>query len=182
MRQILMALGGVACFAFLGNANAHGTTPLKVEESIVIDAPPEAVWAIVGDFGKAEKWMPMVARSIAQGGNTVGASRELTLKSGAVIIEELKEYDAGNMRLKYRVNAVDPIATLPVNGVLNASLTVEANGGGSKVIWNSGRFYRSWQRQDTPPPDQSDKAAESAMTALFKDSLAHLKDIATKHD
>lgn len=180
MKKLSVIFSGLVCLSFIGNACAHGTTPLKVEETIVVNQLPEAVWKIVGDFGKAETWMPMVTHSNAQGGNTVGATRELKLKSGAVIKEELKSYDGAKMNFKYRINQVDPITALPVNGVLNASLSVEADGSGAKVIWSSGRFYRSWQRQDTPPPDQSDAAAETAMKSFFKESLNHLKEMVSR--
>lgn len=177
MKRVNKIMAALVFGVFSGTANAHGTTPLKVEESIVINAPPVAVWRQVGNFGKPEKWMSMVAHSKAKGDNIVGATRKLILKNGAVIKEELKSYDAGKISYKYKTAQVSPITALPVNGVLNASLTVEPDAVGAKVILSSGRFYRSWQRQDDPPPDESEKAAESAMRALFVESLANLKAV-----
>lgn len=58
-----------ASLLWAGYAQAHGPTRQKLSESIEINAPPEAVWAIVGDFAHPEKWLPMVESTTAQGGN-----------------------------------------------------------------------------------------------------------------
>ncbi|MGA9599099.1 MAG: SRPBCC family protein, partial [Methylocystis sp.] len=42
-------------------AAAHGATPQKVVETIEISAPPEKVWAVVGDFADVS-WRPEIER------------------------------------------------------------------------------------------------------------------------
>ncbi|BBA34372.1 MxaD gene product [Methylocaldum marinum] len=171
----LLSLVAVLSLLWVGFANAHGPTRQKVTESIEINAAPEAVWALVGDWANLQNWLPVVESSTAQGSTEKGATRELKLKSGGVIKEELKSYDASKMTLQYKINEVDP-KDLPVANY-SASIKVEPNpAGGSKVVWN-GAFYRSFMNNN-PPPEESDEAAVKAVTAIYKEGLANLKAVA----
>jgi len=169
-----IAVFATAALLFSGLAAAHGPSRQKVTEEVEINAAPEAVWSVVGNFAAAEKWMPAVASTTAQGGTEKGATRELTLKNGGIIKEELKSYDAGKMSFQYKITEVDP-KVLPVN-TYTSSIVVEANpSGGSKVEWN-GAFYRSFMNNN-PPPEESDEAALKAVTDVYKSSLSQLKTI-----
>lgn len=169
-----LAILATTTLLFSGWALAHGPSRQKVTESVEISATPEAVWAVVGNFAAPEKWMPAVTSTTAQGGNEKGATRELKLKSGGVIKEELKTYDAGKMSFQYKITEVDP-KDLPVN-TYSSTLAVEPNpAGGAKVEWN-GAFYRSFMNNN-PPPEESDEAAFKAVTDVYKASLSQLKAV-----
>ena len=173
MKKSLAVLASAALL-FSGWASAHGPSRQKVTESVEISAAPEAVWAVVGNFAAPEKWMPAIESTTAQGGTEKGATRELKLKSGGSIKEELKTYDSGKMSLQYKITEVDP-KDLPVSNYA-ATLAVEANpAGGSKVEWN-GAFYRSFMNNN-PPPEESDEAAIKAVTDVYKSSLNQLKAV-----
>ena len=58
--------------------HAHGPTRQKVTETIRIDAPPETVWSVIGDFTDAS-WLPMVESSDGEGGIEKCATRRLVL-------------------------------------------------------------------------------------------------------
>ena len=79
------------------NAFAHGPTPQKVEKSILINASPDKVWAIVKDFGGFQKWQPLITESKVEkkGEDT---QRALTLKSGGKVVERLKSIDEAAMK------------------------------------------------------------------------------------
>jgi len=162
---------------WLGAVEAHGPTRQKVSEAIEINAAPDAVWSIIKDFGNAHAWMPMVASTTGQGGNEKGATRELTLKKGGVIKEELKSYEADKKSFSYRISDDPDCAVLPVKNY-SASIAVVPSGAGSKVEWN-GAFYRCFMNNN-PPPDQNEEAAVHAVTAVYKESLANLKALAEK--
>lgn len=166
----------VMLFAWVGVASAHGPSRQKVTETIEINAAPEAVWNIIKDFGNPHAWLPMVASTTAQGGNEPGATRELTLKKGGVIKEELKKYEPAKMSYQYKITEVDP-TVLPVANY-SSSISVEAAGSGSKVEWN-GAFYRSWMTNN-PPPEQNEEAAIKAVTGIYKEGLANLKALVEK--
>jgi carbon monoxide dehydrogenase subunit G len=172
MKKFLSA-AAAASVLVTGLAFAHGPSRQKVSESIEINAAPEAVWAVVGDFANP-KWMPQVESTTAQGGTEKGATRELKLKNGGVIKEELKAYDAAKKSFQYKITEVDP-KVLPVANYAS-SIAVEANpAGGSKVEWN-GAFYRSFMNNN-PPPEESDEAAVKAVTEVYKAGLANLKTV-----
>ncbi|QJD31073.1 SRPBCC family protein [Methylococcus geothermalis] len=174
MKKILLVATGLLV-AWTGSAFAHGPTRQKVTETIEINAAPEVVWGIIKDFGKGE-WMPQVASSTGTGGNEKGATRELKLKSGGIIKEELKSYDAEKMSYSYKITEVDP-KDLPVANY-SSSIAVTASGAGSVVEWN-GAFYRSFMNNN-PPPEENDEAALKAVTSLYKEGLANLKALAEK--
>jgi len=172
-----LALGAVVILAWAGLANAHGPSRQKMTETIEINAAPDKVWNIIKDFGSAHVWMPMVASTTEKGGNAVGATRELTLKKGGVIEEELTGYEADKMSYKYKIHPNPDCTVLPVNNY-TSNITVEASGSGSKVSWN-GAYYRCFL-QNNPPPDQNEEAANKAVSTIYKESLANLKALAEK--
>lgn len=173
----LLVLGAVVMFAWAGLVNAHGPSRQKMTETIEINAAADKVWNIIKDFGNAHAWMPMVSGTTAQGGSAPGATRELTLKKGGVIKEELKSYDADKMSYAYKISDNPDCAVLPVNNY-TSNITVEASGSGSKVTWN-GAYYRCFL-QNNPPPGQNEEAANNAVKAIYQESLANLKALAEK--
>lgn len=167
--------GLAVCAAFLANAGGpaagHGPTPQKVLETVMIAAPPEAVWAAVKDFASLS-WNPLVASSTGRGGNEPGAERDVVLKSGGRLTDSLDEYRADEMTYSYRL-ATPNIEAFPVS-FYSATLQVRpAGGGASEVEWDA-RFYRA-DTGNFPSETQNDQAAIEAMTAFVTQGLAGLK-------
>jgi mxaD protein len=161
-----LALAGLATAAL-----AHGPTPQKVDQSIVIEAPPEAVWKVVGDFGGIARWHPDVAKAEASGGNVEGATRTVTLKAGGTLVEGLDEWLGDGRTYAYRMSDPD-LTALPVSSY-SATLTVTPDGSGSRVSW-IGRFYRG-DTGNEPPETLGDEAGRTAMNRYFADGLRGLK-------
>ena len=167
----LLGLAGLAVYAL--TTFAHGPTREKATESIEIAASPDKVWALLGDFSHPEAWMPAVASTLSAG-NEKGSIRELHLKTGGTIKEELKMLDAENRKLQYKiVDPTDP-AVMPVNNY-SAKLTIEATGAGSKVEWEAA-FYR-WFLNNNPPEGQNESAAKAAVERIARESLSNLKTL-----
>ena len=162
----------LAVLAFVGTAWAHGPTRQKTRESIEINAPPAKVWAVIGTFHDMS-WLPPVSKTEGDKGNEIGATRRLTLATGATVDEELYKYDAATMSYSYRITAVD-VKVLPVTNY-SSTLTVSpsADGKGSLVEW-AGAFYRGYPLND-PPPELSDEAAVKAVGGLYRVGLEALK-------
>lgn len=165
MKRSLMLI--VAAFFGLP-ALAHGPTPQTWTETIEIAASPAQVWAIVKDFADLG-WHPAVVASKG-GGNTVGAEREVNLKSGA-ITDSLDEYNATSLAYTYRLAKENP-ETLPVS-FYSATLTVKPAGEKSTVEWVA-RFYRA-DTGNYPPDHLNDEAAMNAIRAFFRMGLEGLK-------
>jgi uncharacterized protein YndB with AHSA1/START domain len=152
---------------------AHGPTRQKYEETIQINAAPDKVWSVVGDFAHPEKWLPHVESTTAQGGNEKGATRELKLKGGGSLKEELVNYDPTQLTLKYKLDDPTDPNVFPVNNY-SSTLKVESDGaGGSKVEWKAA-YYR-WFLNNNPPPGQNEEAANAAVSRIYKEGLANLK-------
>lgn len=156
------------------NAFAHGPTRQKVVEKIVIDAPPEAVWAQIKDFDALAKWHPAVEASPADKANSEGSVRSIKLKGGGGLIETLEKYNAEGKSYTYRIKDG---GALPVSNY-SATIGVSGDGAKSTVEWR-GAFYRAYQNNN-PPPDQNDEAAVKAVTGVYQSGLANLKKLVEK--
>ena len=167
-----LALTTAAAFALVSfGAQAHGPTRKKVEETVEINAAPDKVWAVIGNF-QDMSWLPPVEKTEGKGGNEIKATRTLTLKGGATVDEELYKYSAEKMSYSYRITKVD-VKTLPVNDYSSTIKVEDAGGGKSKVAWD-GAFYRGYMNND-PPPDMDDEASKAAVDKIYKAGLANLK-------
>jgi hypothetical protein len=165
-----VALGLAVLALFPAAASAHGPTRQKVSEKVEIDAAPDKVWAVIGNF-QDMSWHPSVAKVEGNGGNEASATRVLTLKSGGTIAEKLDQFDAANHLYKYEITEVDP-KVLPVKNY-SSSLSVKGEGGKSTVEWR-GAFYRGYMNND-PPPELSDEAAVKGVTGVYRSGLDALK-------
>lgn len=127
-----LALAAGSVFGLLP-AVATAAPALHVEESATFDAPPAAVWKIIGKFSSLG-WHPVVAETtLVQGkDNQMGAVRSVKTKDGAVIVEKLKNYEGRRLRMRYEIVE----SPLPVSGYVSV-LHVEPAGQGSRVVWKS---------------------------------------------
>ena len=154
-------------------ALAHGPTRQKLELSVEVAAPPDKVWAVIGNFHDLS-WVPAVAKVEGAGGNDPDtAKRTVTLAGGGVWHdEELSDYDAQKFTYGTFLPHVD-VKVLPVAD-FSTHLSVTAEPGGkSKVEWRSA-FYRGYPNND-PPPDLNEAAAVKAVTAFCQPALDGLK-------
>ena len=177
-RWALAATAGLGLGATI--ALAHGPTREKAKSSITIDASPDKVWKVIGNF-QDMSWVPGVKSTSGTGGNTIDAKnddnevahRTLTLDSGGQIFEGLYKYDADAHTYSYRIDKVDT-KVLPVNDY-SSTITVDSTDGGktSTVEW-VGRFYRGYMNND-PPPDMDDAASKAAVEKIYKAGLENAK-------
>jgi hypothetical protein len=175
MKHFASAVAIVLGAGMMSAAHAHGPTRQKVEESIVINAAPAKVWALVGDFNGLNKWVPPVESSTATNGNNVGSVRTLSITGGEKLEEALEAYDADKMSLRYRMEKPN-LKVLPVNNYSSSISVAPEGGNASKVTWR-GAFYRGYMNNN-PPPELNDEAAVKAVTGLYKASLEKLKKVA----
>lgn len=163
---------GLIALLMCAPAFAHGPTPIKIDESIVIAADPKAVWAVAGKFDGLANWHPDVQSVKATGGDAAGAEREVTFKKGGVLKEGLDEYDPGAFKLSWRMS--DPnLDAMPASSY-TLTFTIEpAPQGGSLVKWR-GRLYRG-DTSNEPPENLNDDAARTAMSNYVRAGLEGLK-------
>lgn len=167
-----LALGLLMLPLVLANAvNAHGPTRQKVTETVEINATPDKVWSVIGNFHDFS-WHPAVEKVEGEGGNKEGAKRIVYVKGAGQLHEELVSYDAEARKFKYVINETDN-KVLPVNNYSSFLSVEDAGDGKSTVIWK-GAFYRGYMNND-PPEDLNDEAAIKAAKGVYRGGLDALK-------
>lgn len=151
---------------------AHGPTPQKADESIVIDASIEKTWAVLKEFDLISSWHPEVKSSTGEGKNVSDSVRNMTLLNDAVIEESLDYYSDADHEYNYRLKTVN-VNALPVSSY-TSSIKLIAEGDKTLVKWKS-RFYRG-DTGNTPPEKLSDKSAVKAMKQFIQKGLEGLKE------
>jgi carbon monoxide dehydrogenase subunit G len=93
------------------------------EVEVTVDATPDAVWAMLGDFGGIEKYFPGIESLRLEGDDRIIGM------FGMEIREHLVSRDDATRSLTYSV-----IDGVPVESH-RATVTVTPDGDGSKVTW-----------------------------------------------
>lgn len=163
-----------ACAWFAAPAFGAEANELTAHQSIRIDAPPEAIWAVVGDFNGSPRWLPLVERSqiVAGTNNRVGAIRLITRRNGTKVTERLLDHDPQSMRMAYTY----------VDGAVMASdyfpaITVKDAGDGMSIVEWSAHFKRLAYATDPPPPGQDDQTLTDFYNGIYQAGLDNLKRV-----
>jgi len=128
----------------------------SVTDRIDLDAAPDKVWALIGDFGGS--WHPLIA-NIKLIGDGIGQLRVIDTIDGKQIIERLDAIDNSARLLRYTC-----ISGIPASDYA-ARLEVKPNGAGSSVEWSAQYL----------PKGQGDVVARTIISTLFKTGLESLK-------
>jgi len=115
--------GGVV-FPYLAPPNAQLQT---VIDAIDLSAPPDQVWALIGQFGAM--WHPLIAK-VQLTGAGIGQLRRIETIDGKQIIERLEEMD--NSQRFYRYGGITGIQASNYTGMLG----VKPKEAGSSVEWH----------------------------------------------
>lgn len=146
---------------------------LKVNQTVVINASPDAVWARCGNFDAIDAWLSVAAKTTLMRGanNAPGAQRRIDVKGGGIVEEELLAYDAGQHAFEYRILG----GVLPVSDY-RSTFTAKADGVSRTIVtWSS-----TFKRKDTgpnPASDANDDTALGAIGGLYATGLADLKRV-----
>jgi NADPH:quinone reductase-like Zn-dependent oxidoreductase len=124
---------------------------VQVRRSTVIDAPIDAVWAILRDFNGHDRWHPAVAESLIEDGrrpDEVGCVRRFRMNSGAVLREQLlklsdREHSFTYCILESPIPLIDYVAVLRLKPVTD----------GNRTFWEWSSSFR------TPPGEEAALAA-----------------------
>ena len=144
---------GTTSFPYFATPNAE---LLSVTDRVDLDAPPNKVWALIGDFGGS--WHPLFA-NIKLIGEGIGQLRVIETIDGKQIIERLDAID--NSARSYRYACISGIPACDYTG----RLEVKPNGAGSSVEW--GAQYL--------PKGPGDVVVKTIISTLFKTGLESLK-------
>ena len=91
---------------------------------ITVDASPDATWAVIRDFHGLASWMPGIDELVSEGDDRVLSMMGMSVR------ERLVKLDDAKRALTYTIVEGAPVASH------EATLTVSADGTGSKVVWD----------------------------------------------
>ena len=114
---------GGTVFPYVQPPNLETT---RITRHIDVQAPPERVWEIVGDFGSV--WHPLVA-NLTLTGQGIGQLRRIETVDGKVFVERLYGRDETKKVLNYTM-----ISGIPAD-IYEGQMSVEPNGSGSRIAW-----------------------------------------------
>lgn len=137
----------------------------RAHASAVIDAPVEAVWAVVRNFNSLPDWHPAIERGEIEGGepsDRIGCVRSSHLASGAHVRERLLSLDDTAHRLTYNFET-------PAFPVENYHACIEL----APVTDGERTFNQWWVTFDEAPEDRG-KYAPIIAEAVFATGLAAL--------
>ena len=127
-----------------------------VTDRIDLNAAPDKVWALIGDFDAS--WHPLIANTKLIGSG-IGQLRVIETIDGKEIVERLDAID--NSARFYRYTSISGIPASDYTG----RLEVKPNGAGSSVEW--GAQYL--------PKGQGDVVVRTIVSTLFKTGLESLQ-------
>ncbi|BCM24515.1 SRPBCC family protein [Methyloradius palustris] len=148
-------------------AQAHGPTPRKTDESVLIKTSPEAMWKKLSAACNIATWHPDVAKCEIIN----DTQHKITLKNGKSITEEIDEIAEADLTISYRLEGDIDVEALPISS-LNGRIRLKAEDGGVRVTWIA-RYYRAFTGNE-PPEGQDDEAAQTAIDQFVKTGLANL--------
>ncbi|NKB37534.1 MAG: SRPBCC family protein [Gammaproteobacteria bacterium] len=155
--------------------SAHGPSRQKVSKEIEINASPDKVWAIISDFCSIKNWLPPVTECASDDSHEANTLRTLTLANGEVLIEQLLKHKPEKMMYQYMIKEAN-VKALPVSSYGSTIMVQAGENGGSVLTWKSG-FYRGYMNNN-PPPELSDEAAVTAVSAVYDAGLGKIKELA----
>lgn len=129
---------------------------VAVRRSTVIDAPVDAVWAVLRDFNGHDTWHPTVAASALVDGPTdrVGCERDFRLADGARVRERLLRLDDRARSFTYAISESDA----PLEGYV-AHVALKPVTDGDRTFWE-------WRSTFRAPPGR-----ERELTALVAEGV-----------
>lgn len=142
---------------------------VHVVKSTILDAPVEAVWAVLRDFNGHDRWHPAVADSVIERGresDRIGCVRLFHLEDGSELRERLLTLSDSEMAFSYCLLDT-PVPLL--NYVAHVRLLPVTDGNHTFWLWES-RFDTPKGRED----ELGQLVAEGIYQGGFDAIRAHL--------
>jgi carbon monoxide dehydrogenase subunit G len=104
----------------------------EVREQSDIPAQPDAVWALVRDFGGLVTALGGAAE--LEGDDGVGQTRTMQMGAGSPIVERLEERNEDEKRVRYSILQAGP---LPVSNYVATMQLSDPGNGATTLTWSS---------------------------------------------
>ncbi len=108
---------------------------IHFERTLEIDAMPDAVWAVAGNFMHCDEFAPEIAttEALTDGEDGVGSSRRNHFKNGSSMVEEITEWEPAKRRYRFQMSEMEP---MPLHEAYSAMSVEPTDNGRSMVIWD----------------------------------------------
>jgi NADPH:quinone reductase-like Zn-dependent oxidoreductase len=139
---------------------------LRVTRSAIIDAPIDAVWAVLRDFNSHDAWHPAVADSTIENGeraDQVGCVRNFHLRDGSHVREQLLALSDEEHVSTYCI--LD--ATVPLQRYV-ATVTLKRVTDGERTFWH-------WQSTFETPPGRERELADMVGRGVYEAGFEGLR-------
>lgn len=105
---------------------------IHFQRSHIIDATPDAVWAVLGRFMHADEFAPQISSvdALTDGADGMGSKRRNHFENGTSLVEEVTNWKPGE---GFTVELSD-MAAMPLH-VASSTVMIAPVGGRSKVTW-----------------------------------------------
>jgi hypothetical protein len=101
----------------------------RASSKIIIDAPADAIWQVIGGFGAACRYLAGVVNCTVEG-EGIGALRTSTYADGSTIVERLEGLDEVAHRLSYAL-----LSETPFRNCLTTVTVRDLGQGQCEVTW-----------------------------------------------
>ena len=125
----------------------------QASSKIIVNAPADAIWQVIGDLHAACQYLARVVNCTVEG-EGVGALRTLTSADGSVVVERLEALDEVAHRLSYAL-----LTDTPFRNCLTTIALHDLGQGQAELGW-SANF-----EADGLPADEARDMLESALMA-----------------
>ncbi|MEM7033987.1 MAG: SRPBCC family protein [Chloroflexota bacterium] len=108
---------------------------IHFERSLKIDATPDDVWAVLGNFMNVDEFAPEIVSVdvLTDGKDGIGSRRRNHFKNGSSLVEEITEWEPTKRRFRLQMSEM---GSMPLHEGYSAMSVEPAANGGSKVVWD----------------------------------------------
>jgi carbon monoxide dehydrogenase subunit G len=108
---------------------------IHFERTLEINATPEAVWAVVGNFMHIDEYAPEIVSvdALTNGKDAIGSKRRTSFKNGTSLVEEVTEWDANRRYHRFQLSEME---SMPLHEAYSAISIEPMDKGRSMVTWD----------------------------------------------
>lgn len=148
------------CASVVLSACASSPTVASLTRSVTVDAPPAAVWSVIGPYCAIEDWLPPIGSCVLNA--ETPPTRTLVTRDGAGTFVEAQTARSDQRHFYSYTFKSSP---LPVTRY-NSTIQVTAGGQGNSIV--------TWRSTYTPDAGK-EAAANEALGGVYDSGLAAIK-------
>ncbi len=106
---------------------------IHFERTLKIDATPDAVWEVLGNFMHIDEFAPEIVSvdALTDGEDGIGSRRRNHFKNGSSMVEEITEWEPAKRRYRFQLSEMEPMPLLEAYSAISIEPT---DNGRSMVI------------------------------------------------